>query len=97
MTAWRIFTVRRLQGDDGYTVTDDLNFKTATSWENAITDLEKSQQELLTAVKSFPEEKLSDRVPHASHQYTFYTLIHGIIHHDLYHTGQIVLIKKNQS
>ncbi len=26
--------------------------------------------------------------------YSYYTLLHGIVNHDLYHAGQIALIKK---
>jgi hypothetical protein len=41
-----------------------------------------------------PNEKLQEVVP--GRKYKFFTMIHGIIHHDLYHTGQIVLLKKLQ-
>jgi len=27
-------------------------------------------------------------------EYDYYTLIHGVIQHDIYHTGQIILLKK---
>lgn len=92
MTAWRTFTVRKLEGDDAYRVTDDLNFPDVKDWPKTLKDLEESQARLLTALEKFPEEKLSAIVP--GHPYPFYTLIHGIINHDLYHTGQIMLIRK---
>jgi uncharacterized damage-inducible protein DinB len=95
MTAWRVFTVKKLQGDPAYKVTEELNFPVSNDWESAINDLKRSQEQLLAALKAFPEERLTEKVPHTEYNYTFYTLVHGIIHHDLYHLGQIVLINKS--
>ena len=94
MTAWRVFTVKKLQGDTTYQINDELNFPSTADWPKAVQLLDDSQTALLKAVENFPVEKLRDLVPHATHRYTFYTLLHGIVHHDLYHLGQIVLIKK---
>lgn len=98
MTAWRRFVIQRLSGDVKYEVTDELNFPkpsaAADAWSKAIDGLMKSQKEMITAIKQFPEEKLSELVPGASHKYTWYTLLHGIIQHDVYHTGQISLLKR---
>ena len=94
MTSWRIFVTRKLQGDDNYKVTNELNFPETTDWPNVLRELEDSQEKLLEAIRSFPEEKLGDLVPHNEYRYTYYTLIHGIIHHDLYHTGQLSLVKR---
>jgi uncharacterized damage-inducible protein DinB len=93
MTTWRNFVIAKLQGED-YPVTDEINFPGQNNWSKAIEDLEESQAKLLTLVEQFPIEKLSELVPHPSAKYTFYTMINGIIHHDLYHTGQIILIAK---
>ena len=38
------------------------------------------------------DEILSQKV--GKRNYTFYTLMHGIIQHDLYHLGQIILTKQ---
>jgi uncharacterized damage-inducible protein DinB len=94
MTAWRIFTILKLKGDTSYKVTDDLNFPLSADWKNVFERLEESQRQILDAIASFPPERLSEIVPHEGYKYTFYTLLQGIIHHDLYHTGQIALIKK---
>jgi uncharacterized damage-inducible protein DinB len=94
MTSWRIFTAKRLRGDGVYQVTDDLNFPSPDSitWEDAIKKLEESHVELVEAAKAFPEERLGELVPTITHKYTYYTLLHGIIQHDIYHIGQIQLI-----
>jgi uncharacterized damage-inducible protein DinB len=94
MTAWRTYVAKKLMGDDSFTVTDELNFPAGTNWEKTLKGLEESQRQLLTAIEKFPEEKLSALVIGVDDQYTYYTLINGIIHHDTYHTGQIKLITK---
>jgi uncharacterized damage-inducible protein DinB len=95
MTAWRIYVKKRLQGDGDYEISDEMNFPKTKDWKKAVEDLNNSQQQLLKALDSFSEEKLSDLVSHPSAKFTFYTLLHGIIHHDVYHVGQIKLIAKS--
>jgi uncharacterized damage-inducible protein DinB len=94
MTAWRVYVIEILRGNHDYKVTDAMNFPVPTRWPQPLHDLEASQQTLLAQIDSFPVEKLSELVPHPTNKYTYYTLIHGIIHHDLYHTGQLMLIYK---
>ena len=94
MAAWRIFVVKKLQSNTDYKVTDEMNFPAPTEWTKTLEELDASQTRLLDALKGFDSSKLYDPVPHGSYNYNFYTLLHGIIHHDLYHTGQIALIKK---
>ena len=96
MTAWRLFVVKKLQGNTEYKVTDEMNFTTPTDWVKVIEELDASQARLIEALKSFDSSKLYDPVPHGSYNYNFYTLLHGIIHHDLYHAGQIALLKKQK-
>jgi uncharacterized damage-inducible protein DinB len=81
-------------GDSDFIVSDAMNFPVETDWLKAIDGLEKSQEQLLDAIAKFPAERLGELVPHAEFKYTYYTLLHGIIHHDLYHVGQISLIAK---
>ncbi len=98
MIAWRRYVTRKLAGDDEYKVTEEQNFPVppsgADAWSKTVNELQGSQKELLAAIKKFPEDKLNELVPAASHKYTWYTLLHGIIQHDIYHLGQIALLKK---
>jgi len=96
MHSWREFVVRKLEGDLQYVVGDSQNFPEITNWQEIKEKLYRNQERLLNALESFPESSLATLVPHASHKYTYYTMLHGIIHHDLYHIGQIVLIKKSK-
>lgn len=93
MTVWRHFTTKRLQGNNEFEVSELENFPKGTDWASALNALQQSQEELVKAVSLFPEEKLSETVP--TRNYDFYTLLHGIIQHDIYHTGQIVMLKKS--
>jgi uncharacterized damage-inducible protein DinB len=95
MASWREFVVSRLRGDNEFKVTETDNFPAPGPWEDAMKKLEQSQRELLEAAKEFPDARLGELVPHASHKYTFYTLLHGILQHDIYHIGQIQLIRKS--
>jgi uncharacterized damage-inducible protein DinB len=94
MTSWRTFAVKRLQGDADFKVSDETNFPAATDWVATVDALEESHAQLMEALQSFPEHKLHEPVPNASAPYSFYILLHGIVHHDLYHAGQIMLIRK---
>jgi uncharacterized damage-inducible protein DinB len=94
MIAWRTFAIKRLQGDGNFQVTEDLNFPTPDSWEKTLNQLQQSQIELIEAVKKFPESKLGEIVPSKEYTYDYYTLLHGIAQHDIYHLGQIGLLKK---
>jgi uncharacterized damage-inducible protein DinB len=93
MAAWRHFVAERLKGNAGFQVTDENNFPVIEKWETALQSLEETQKELLSAIKQCTEEKLLEEVP--TRKYNFYTLLHGIIQHDIYHIGQIVMIQKS--
>jgi uncharacterized damage-inducible protein DinB len=97
MTAWRNFVIQKLKGDETYRVDDEKNFPVATDWLQTVANLDESQAQLIQALENFPVSKLFELVPHKAYRYNFYFLLHGIIHHDLYHIGQIALIKKSFS
>jgi uncharacterized damage-inducible protein DinB len=62
-------------------------------WPDALTDLQTATDELATAIGSFPVSKLEDTVPGRKHSFAF--LLHGVVQHNLYHAGQIALLKKS--
>jgi len=92
MTAWRNYVTEKLKGNDTFEVSDEENFPNESNWESALANLNRSQEDLLHALEKTSDEKLQEIVPNK--KYKFFTMLHGIIHHDLYHTGQIQLIKK---
>lgn len=62
------------------------------AWQNALAALERGQHELRQAISELTEARLSERVP--GEPYSIYFMLHGVIQHDLYHAGQIALLKK---
>ncbi|MEL6942028.1 MAG: DinB family protein [Bacteroidota bacterium] len=95
--AWRIFIIKRFSGEGEFEVSDDFNFKSfgnldAATWDALKDKLAQSQDQLIETVKKINPKKLSDQV--INRNYTHLDLLHGIIHHDLYHSGQIALLKK---
>ncbi|MBS1545241.1 MAG: DinB family protein [Bacteroidetes bacterium] len=94
MTTWRQFAIHRLQGDNNFEVSEAMNFPHAGSIQEAVKALHQSQMKLLEAAASFPDERLGDLVPSKTQRYTYYTLLHGIAQHDIYHLGQIALLLK---
>ena len=66
--------------------------RTEAQWRAAAKRLAKVNQELLAALSVFPEQRLDARLPGRTH--SFYFMLHGVIQHNLYHGGQIALLKK---
>ena len=94
MTSWKIYVLHMLKGDATYKVDEHHNFPAAQDWSRTVGELAASQQALIETLRIFHSAKLKQQAPGQYSHLTFYTLLHGIIHHDLYHTGQIMLIKK---
>lgn len=93
MTAWRNFVSEKLEGNAEFDLSEAQNFPKVNNWKTVLADLTQSQQRLLNALAQMPDERLQEKVP--NRPFKFFTMLHGIIHHDLYHIGQIVLIKKS--
>lgn len=95
--AWEQIAKLRLEGDPVKNPSDEMNFPPVTetneaAWNATLQALEASNQALRNAVKKIDDTKLDDIVPQAP--YSNYALLHGVIQHDLYHAGQIALLKK---
>jgi uncharacterized damage-inducible protein DinB len=61
-------------------------------WRAAIDRLRATQRALRDAVSKLPESRLHQNMPGKGHSYHYELL--GIVNHDLYHAGQISLLKK---
>lgn len=96
LRAWKAAVPTRLRGevkelhgeDDWPPVTDT----TDSAWRDCINDLRRQHESLMVAVRAFPESTLDDMAPARDHSY--YVLLHGMVQHDLYHAGQIAILKK---
>jgi uncharacterized damage-inducible protein DinB len=88
--------LRRLERNDApLTPAEDwpaVPAPTASNWRDAISSLQQLNQQLRSAVLGFSAERLDQ--PLASEPYTAYTQFIGVTQHDLYHAGQIALLRK---
>ena len=62
------------------------------SWHSALGKLDQAHRALEELVANLSDETLDK--PVVTGAPTAYVLLHGIIQHDLYHAGQIALLKK---
>ena len=70
----------------------------ANGWKEAREKLELAHRLLVSAVKEFPEQNLYIPINDARELVagagsSYYELLHGIVQHDVYHAGQIALLK----
>lgn len=64
------------------------------AWQRTLAELEEGNRALRDAIARLDETRLDDIVPEKV--YSVYFMLHGCIQHDLYHAGQIALLKKAQ-
>ena len=65
---------------------------TEAAWHKAVAATKRTHEKLVKTVAALPESRLRDRVP--GKRYDFYHMFHGIAQHELYHAGQVALLKK---
>lgn len=96
VTAWHRAVSRRLEGERvNLSPEEDWAAVTNTgeeAWKQALEALHKSYQHLHTRLLSLKDSQL-DEAPRGSN-HSIYVMLHGVIQHDLYHAGQIALLKK---
>ena len=99
MTTWSGVVLRRLKGEvveptaaEDYPAIPD---RSEAAWKLAVESLRRTHDGLLAAVEKLPESCLADTVP--GKPYSFEFMLHGVVQHDLYHAGQIALLKKATS
>jgi len=64
---------------------------TAEEWRASVADLERTVNAILNALMSFSIAKLEETVPGKGYNYR--SLLHGVLHHNLYHMGQIAVLR----
>jgi uncharacterized damage-inducible protein DinB len=95
--------VRRRTGGSAVTLNDEQNFPpvkdtSEASWRKTVDQVKQTHNELVKAVAAFPDSRLQEPVPGKSQDYyNFYYMFSGIVQHELYHAGQIALLKKTRS
>jgi uncharacterized damage-inducible protein DinB len=65
---------------------------TDAAWRETVAQVKRTHDELVETVAGLPERRLCDQVP--GKRYDFYHMLHGIAQHELYHAGQMAILKK---
>ena len=97
LIAWRRNVLERVKGNTITTPQDNyirpVNDTSDHAWKTTLEELDHSQKEWTDFLKNFSDNSLENI--HPVNGITHYEHIHGIIQHDAYHLGQIVLLAKH--
>jgi uncharacterized damage-inducible protein DinB len=98
--AWERACLRRLNGDPAQLTDEEdwqpVNDSSDAAWESTKQQLVDTHRELLDAIARVDDSRLNDPIitnstaPFSS----VYVTLHGGVQHDLYHAGQIAILKK---
>ena len=98
IAVWENVGRRRLEGDraeinisspEDWPPADDMS---DAVWEQAKAALDRGHEALRKAIAALDESRLDQ--PILEGLSTTYVTLHGVIQHDLYHAGQIAMLKK---
>ena len=98
IAVWEDVGRRRLTGDRAQiTISSPEDWPppedtSEAAWQQAKAALERGHQALVQAIAQTPETRLDE--PIFEGMSTVYVTLHGVIQHDLYHAGQITMLKK---
>jgi uncharacterized damage-inducible protein DinB len=97
IAAWEIVVRGALSGENVISLSEEedwppIRSQSEAAWGQAVDELKRVHRGLVEAVSEFSESRLNDTV--GGRSYSFYRMIHGVIQHDLYHAGQIAVLKR---
>jgi uncharacterized damage-inducible protein DinB len=99
VAAWDGAALRRLSGEkcqpEGAANFPPVTNPTPAAWRKAVAEMKRTHQSLVKTVAGLSDARLRDRVP--GKRYDFYHMLHGMAQHELYHAGQIAILKKAQA
>jgi uncharacterized damage-inducible protein DinB len=99
VTAWSRFVERRLRGEE-YNVSEAENFPapaelSEVAWEASRGRLVAATEALRKEILLLDEARLGERVKtEEMGEVSKYVLLHGLVQHNVYHAGQIALLKR---
>jgi uncharacterized damage-inducible protein DinB len=95
MTGGYRLVLRRIRGERAEVSPEEewppVPEPSSEAWHEIQRTLNELNQQLQSAVRAFPAERLSQEL---GSEYSAFTQFSGTPQHDLYHAGQIVLLKK---
>ena len=103
MAAWKNEVAKRLSGAPA-SVPDEGDWPevgdvTGKRWHEALNRLQQAHDRLMSAVRSLHAERLHEPTNDPRNRplgsgVSYYVTLHGIVQHDVYHAGQIAILKK---
>ena len=98
--AWERACLRRLQRDPAQLTDEEdwqpINDTSDAAWESTKQQLVDTHRELLDAIARVDESRLNEPIitNSTTPSSSVYVTLHGGVQHDLYHAGQIAILKK---
>jgi uncharacterized damage-inducible protein DinB len=97
LEAWERQALTTLQGQPYESMTGDADWPpvretTGEAWQATLERLQATTAKLVETVRLMEDAKLDEIV--AGKEFSYYVLLHGVVHHNLYHAGQIAVLKK---
>jgi uncharacterized damage-inducible protein DinB len=101
LTVWTQVPTQRIEGAEIPTLRPEQDWPAApepteSKWRETLDSLARAQREIEAAVSRLTDDRLHD-VVQGEVPYSIYAMLHGVAQHDLYHAGQIALLKKAAS
>jgi uncharacterized damage-inducible protein DinB len=94
--AWQDACRRRLNGDRAELLNEEdfppINDTSEAAWQNTLRLLRESYQSLSDAIATVDDARLD--TPILEGMPSTYITLHGAVQHNLYHAGQIAILKK---
>jgi uncharacterized damage-inducible protein DinB len=103
MTAWKREVRKRLSGAPASDPEEgdwpSPGKQTPEDWNDALKKLDAAHSRLIAVIREIPESRLLEPTNDPRNRplgtgVSYYVLLHGIVQHDVYHSGQIALLKK---
>jgi len=96
IAVWADVAIRRVNGE-AVEPTPAEDFPrvasvTEDSWRAAVQTLTQKQEALARLIETLSDQRLEEITP--GKDYSLYFLLHGVVQHNLYHAGQIAVLKK---
>ena len=97
IAAWDNAVNRRIVLGKALELQDGENFppvkdKSSAEWKKAVDQVKKAHKQLLKTVEALPDQRLTEQVPGKTYNIRF--MLEGVAQHELYHAGQIAILKK---
>jgi uncharacterized damage-inducible protein DinB len=92
LTVWKRAPAVRLSGE-AWMPTPEEDWPPVRTWESDLAALHEAHAALIAAVHVFDDARLGETAP-AAEGHSYASMLQGCALHDVYHAGQISLLKK---